>query len=1033
MSTLRVSNIEAKADPSSPSVDEKLKVTNSNGDVLVHIDGKTAGITTVGINTTDSSFTVDAAQNVEFLGIVTATKFSLSGGGEITGGDGNFTGIVTATSISATDSTIGVATITSLTASAANFTGNVSIAGTLTYEDVTNVDSIGIATARTGIDVTGGHIDLVDNSKIRVGTGTDLQIYHDASHSYIEETGTGALKLKGSDVRIENTSSRNVFKAVGTACELFFDNGSTSSKKFETTNTGAVVTGSLTATTFSGNLTGNVTGNITGNITGESTLPGISSSISDTATDIFVYDTSKDSDGGAWRKRTRNTSWYNEAASSTRGSRKEFPAVAVIVAEATKVTIYDGDDPDLSMWMVFNQTGGSDGQNRMLNRHMGNLKSVSMLNGNLTIFGNSTSSADRGGGVWINFISEFGYAFGTDDSQGENIYGTLLHNIAQRNTILGTDLYGDKVQRYQLADNSQCNDVEMTVLPNAPIDSSTGLPIPTIVVGTEGGFSIIKDNGTVISGATGSNSLKTLSISDDNVIYFGNHTQGGYYPYDLNTGLYINNARFFGSAIDGPVTLLKNISTSTNKNVLFTGDDGQSLAIGMDNGLNLISGDPRNGIVDNGMIAYVASDYNTGWMHGDVKGAFMSDTDTTNAVVAYSDGFSNNDKGWAFADNGSSTISGGNLILEQNGNARAYDVDALDGIATGTKLVFTGTVGGSGTGTFIIDDDGAGAGVGGVTNYGSVTSTGSFIFTATKTASNRIRFFRTTGSNNYEIAFLNITTEYDRSVNDKGLSVYGTITKSAVATGADLVAYSGFSASNYLKQQYNSDLAPGTGAYSVSCWFKTGTSSGDQYIFDRNGGGSNNSRNLLLIMSSGASGSSANKFQWWHRDGSGNVSDIHVTDKVVTDNIWHQVVAVNDGSTYKVYVDGEVSSVTNSVIRNVGNDNSPPMFIGIRHSEGSTFITGSMALFRYSKSAPSPEQIKKMYEDEKHLFQENAKATLYGSSDEVTALAFDDDNNLLHVGTSAGRSDFQGLRRINNTTTAVTTAISASDDLIAEQ
>ena len=31
-----------------------------------------------------------------------------------------------------------------------------------------------------------------------------------------------------------------------------------------------------------------------------------------TAVDVFVYDTSKDSDGGAWRSRTQHTSWYNE-------------------------------------------------------------------------------------------------------------------------------------------------------------------------------------------------------------------------------------------------------------------------------------------------------------------------------------------------------------------------------------------------------------------------------------------------------------------------------------------------------------------------------------------------------------------------------------------------------------------------------------------------------------------------------------------------------------------------------------------------
>jgi len=51
----------------------------------------------------------------------------------------------------------------------------------------------------------------------------------------------------------------------------------------------------------------------------------------------------------------------------------------------------------------------------------------------------------------------------------------------------------------------------------------------------------------------------------------------------------------------------------------------------------------------------------------------------------------------------------------------------------------------------------------------------------------------------------------------------------------------------------------------------------------------------------------------------------------------------------------------------------------------------------------------------------------------VTALAYDDDTNLLSVGTSAGRSDFQGLRRVANTTTAVSTFISAGNNMIVEQ
>ena len=66
MSTLRVSNIEAKADASSPTVNEKLKVTNSNGDVLIHVNGETSGITTIGINTTGESVRFDSNQNVSF-------------------------------------------------------------------------------------------------------------------------------------------------------------------------------------------------------------------------------------------------------------------------------------------------------------------------------------------------------------------------------------------------------------------------------------------------------------------------------------------------------------------------------------------------------------------------------------------------------------------------------------------------------------------------------------------------------------------------------------------------------------------------------------------------------------------------------------------------------------------------------------------------------------------------------------------------------------------------------------------------------
>jgi len=73
----------------------------------------------------------------------------------ITGAGGiNITGIATAASFSGN-------LTGNVTGTTGTFTGNVSVGGTLTYEDVTNIDSVGIITARTGIKVLAGGINAV--------------------------------------------------------------------------------------------------------------------------------------------------------------------------------------------------------------------------------------------------------------------------------------------------------------------------------------------------------------------------------------------------------------------------------------------------------------------------------------------------------------------------------------------------------------------------------------------------------------------------------------------------------------------------------------------------------------------------------------------------------------------------------------------------------------------------------------------------------------------------------------------------------
>ena len=115
--------------------------------------------------------------------------------------------------------------------------GNVSIGGTFTYEDVTNIDSVGVVTARAGVKVP-------DSQKIFLGTGDDLEIYHDGNNSAINDKGTGNLYIQGSSniyIRDYDTSESHIIMTKNGSVELYHDGN----KRVETTNTGASVTGNL--------------------------------------------------------------------------------------------------------------------------------------------------------------------------------------------------------------------------------------------------------------------------------------------------------------------------------------------------------------------------------------------------------------------------------------------------------------------------------------------------------------------------------------------------------------------------------------------------------------------------------------------------------------------------------------------------------------------------------------------------------------------------------------------------------------------
>ena len=204
-------------------------------------------------------------------GVVTATTFK----GALTG---NASG--TAGGLSGTPSV----TVNLLTATDANVGGALTVGGVLTYEDVTNVDSVGIVTARQGVRVLAGGIQAVglytgfkasgvstfaggdilvdgsavgvtsvtwdasadslifkDSSKTCYGDGGDLKVYHDGTHNRI---------LTGANLYINNAAMSETLASFipDGACTLHYND----STKLQTTNTGIVVTGICTADTLVG-------------------------------------------------------------------------------------------------------------------------------------------------------------------------------------------------------------------------------------------------------------------------------------------------------------------------------------------------------------------------------------------------------------------------------------------------------------------------------------------------------------------------------------------------------------------------------------------------------------------------------------------------------------------------------------------------------------------------------------------------------------------------------------------------------------
>ena len=767
--------------------------------------------------------------------------------------------------------------------------------------------------------------------------------------------------------------------------------------------------------------------------------------ISQTAAAVFVYDTRKDTDGGAWRHKCTDKSWYKEPLNTNiRGSRREFPAVAILVSLANTGStsgidfiIYDGDDPNCPMWMVcsFNVSNGTNG-------------SIHACNG---IIAQATTS---NGSPYYDFLLD----------------RIRYHNHAHRHTaawIYPSRKGPDYKQWSELnmtgatLPNENGTEVYCKVMPDAVDYEGRGLLMPDILFSQTSGMGHLKSNGTMYTHEYNTfNHRFSKFLSNNHIItamdnnYYGKWINV-YPPLTANrttdyggstTNVYVNY-----NAQDQFRLVVTHVTTDENKplhdievtdntdDVFFASDKGMGFAT--------IETNHPEGSGYARMVNFVTKDFATGYMiqrmstavlcgtqkkynfnYARIYSTYGSGLRSANYTVEYSDDNSN----WSVAFGGvmsNNTATGlqmgtrttNNNITTKHRYWRYVVGSAVDGHHPRVSRIELGE--GSPLTTYHIIHQPA---TDNTSDTGNIPS----------------------GSNNtvkvdsYLLGATNDRTVYNRGYNlTNNLNNSGQLTATPVATGSDLLGYSGWSSTAFLQQQYHHggfDL--GDGGLTIAFWAKLDIST-TGYILDHQASSGSGARFAVYYQDSQvkfytSNGTSSTEVVT-PSPGNGNPPGL---DNIM-DNVWHQVVITrepassNANSAHRIYVNGIRRLNVSTTLRTLTNT-SARMTVGIRYDSVSNPFNGHIALLRLSQDPASEQQVHKMYLREKQLFTENAKCTLTAEdSDRVFDLAYDTSTGSLHATNETGRDEFRGLVRLNNEggQGPTTIDISASNGIVAAE
>jgi len=502
-----------------------------------------------------------------------------------------------------------------------------------------------------------------------------------------------------------------------------------------------------------------------------------------------------------------------------------------------------------------------------------------------------------------------------------------------------------------------CLRLALPALPGALRDGA-GLPIPTVAVATAGGCSVIHPDGRVVS-ITDGTGHEAVSFVSDTLLAINRTAYTSVFvgpiPYASVAYGSWTGARYFDNGSQSPALLIGVPS------VLSTDAYANSVA------LQRMAYEEGN--LANSMVSYAANTFATGWQPGDIRLAALCDGRTgalANDIRLSLDGTSV--VGFTSVNSGTVTSTSGRIRIARNGVNDPGGSIALSGLIVGETYTvdFDAWIGTAGNWLVAVNS----AVVNILQFAGSSDVTQARIQFVAETTTGQLVIYAITNTGTQYAEFDNITVRAgvaDRSYRARGLHAIGSLSRTPVGTGNDVVAFSGWSASNYLQQPYNPNLDFSSGDFCFAFWFNN-TSAGT--FFDRWSGSGNR---IYAFVSSGKLSIGV--------VGSAGIFPVSTSD--IINAGWNHAALIRRGSVIEIWLNGvREASADASAVGSLTNT-SAVLRLGAEQDGSNALQACLMALFRIAAYAPTPAQIARMYRDEAPLFDAGAKAFLGGTSSAV--------------------------------------------------